>query len=70
MSILELSEVLLISESKLFRKIKELNILLKEFGLTIKNTQILGNEEQIRYLYYSIFFTFSPKRTTRLPQFE
>ncbi|WP_281251367.1 helix-turn-helix domain-containing protein [Lactococcus fujiensis] len=60
LSILELSEVLLISESKLFRKIKELNILLKEFGLTIKNTQILGNEEQIRYLYYSIFSLFHP----------
>ena len=39
-----------ISESTLFRKIKELNSLLKEFG------HIYGEELQIRYFYFQVYW--------------
>ena len=54
-SILELSMKLLISESTLFRKIKECNQLLKEFHIKIKNIQLIGQEEQIRYFYFMLY---------------
>ena len=47
--IFELAEALLVSESTLFRKIKELNKLLAEFELQIKNNKLVGEESQIRY---------------------
>ena len=45
-----------ISESTLFRKIKELNSLLKEFGIKIKNGHIYGEELQIRYFYFQVYW--------------
>ncbi|SEK18681.1 Mga helix-turn-helix domain-containing protein [Carnobacterium iners] len=45
-----------ISESSLFRKIKELNSLLKEFNIKIKNGQIYGEELQIRYFYFQVYW--------------
>lgn len=45
-----------ISESTLFRKIKELNILLKEFRLTIWQGKLIGEESQIRYFYYCFYW--------------
>ncbi|MGX6971092.1 helix-turn-helix domain-containing protein [Vagococcus bubulae] len=45
-----------ISESTLFRKIKELNSLLKEFGLTIWQGKLIGEESQIRYFYYCFYW--------------
>src|SRR5699024_2094243 len=48
-SIVRLATAFNISESSVFRKIKELNHLLKEFSLQIKNGQIYGEELQVRY---------------------
>lgn len=45
-----------ISESTLFRKIKELNVLLKEFNIQIKNGHIYGEELQIRYFYFQVYW--------------
>ena len=59
--IFELAEALLVSESTLFRKIKELNKLLSEFELQIKNNKLLGEESQIRYFYYLLFDSLHPK---------
>ncbi|MGM9904268.1 MAG: helix-turn-helix domain-containing protein [Enterococcus sp.] len=54
-SSVRLATVFNISESSVFRKFKELNRLLKEFSLKIKNGQLDGEELQIRYFYYSLF---------------
>ncbi|HCD7012472.1 TPA: helix-turn-helix domain-containing protein, partial [Enterococcus faecium] len=54
-SIVRLATAFNISESSVFRKIKELNQLLEEFGLQIKNGQLYGEELQIRYFYYELF---------------
>ncbi|WP_245592950.1 helix-turn-helix domain-containing protein [Carnobacterium funditum] len=45
-----------ISESSLFRKIKELNGVLKEFNIKIKNGHIHGEELQIRYFYFQVYW--------------
>jgi hypothetical protein len=45
-----------ISESSLFRKIKELNRLLKEFKIQIKNGHMNGEELQIRYFYFQVYW--------------
>ncbi|STD21804.1 helix-turn-helix domain-containing protein [Enterococcus mundtii] len=57
-SSVRLATAFTISESSVFRKTKELNQLLKEFSLQIKNGQIQGEELQIRYFYYSLFQFF------------
>lgn len=54
-SSLDLSEKLMVSESTLFRKIRELNISLGEFNLKIKNNKLSGSEEQIRFFYFQLF---------------
>lgn len=54
-SITKLTQKLAISESSLFRKIKELNTHLKEFGLKIRNGQLQGEELQIRYFYFQFY---------------
>ncbi len=59
-SIVRLATAFNISESSVFRKIKELNQLLKEFSLQIKNGQIYGEELQVRYFYY-VLFQFIPE---------
>nr|WP_238991106.1 helix-turn-helix domain-containing protein [Lactococcus lactis] len=59
--IFELAELLLLSESTLFRKIKELNKLLLEFDIQIKNNKLIGEESQIRYFYYLLFDSLHPK---------
>lgn len=46
---------LAISESTLFRKIKEVNAFLKEFNIKIKNGHLYGEELQIRYFYFQIY---------------
>lgn len=45
-----------ISESTLFRKIKEINCILKEFNIKIKNGRIYGEELQIRYFYFQVYW--------------
>ncbi|HBC89812.1 MAG TPA: trans-acting positive regulator, partial [Lactococcus sp.] len=59
--IIDLAEELLISESTLFRKIKELNKLLAEFEIQVKNNKLVGEESQIRYFYYLLFDSINPK---------
>ncbi|MBF8808606.1 MAG: helix-turn-helix domain-containing protein [Enterococcus lacertideformus] len=54
-SIVRLATAFNISESTVFRKIKELNQLLQEFSLQIKNGQLYGEELQVRYFYFTLF---------------
>lgn len=54
-SIIQLTEELAISDSSLFRKIKELNGYLKEFGIKIRNGQLHGEELHIRHFYFQFF---------------
>ena len=54
-SIVRLATAFNISESSVFRKIKELNQLLQEFSLQLKNGQLYGEELQVRYFYYVLF---------------
>lgn len=51
---------LAISESSLFRKIKEVNQLLKEFQIKIKNGRLQGEELQIRYFYFQLYSFVPP----------
>ncbi|MTD40461.1 hypothetical protein GIX45_17915 [Erwinia sp. CPCC 100877] len=44
-----------ISHSTYFRKISELNQLLKEFDLSIQNGCLIGSELQIRFFYVSLY---------------
>ncbi|WEV45105.1 helix-turn-helix domain-containing protein [Streptococcaceae bacterium ESL0687] len=53
-SILYLSQKFSISESSVFRRIKRVNHLLEEFGLSIKNGILQGEELQIRYFYFLV----------------
>ena len=55
-AMIPLAHKLSVSESSLFRKIKELNILLAEFGLEIWQGKITGEEPQIRYFYFELFW--------------
>ncbi|OJG73910.1 hypothetical protein RV12_GL000491 [Enterococcus quebecensis] len=59
-TIVQLTTKFMISESSLFRKIKELNQLLKEFDLKIRNGQIKGEELQIRYFYFQLYWFLTP----------
>ncbi|MGG5341583.1 helix-turn-helix domain-containing protein [Enterococcus sp. AZ192] len=56
----QLTTKFMISESSLFRKIKELNQLLTEFGLKIRNGQLKGEELQIRYFYFQVYWFLTP----------
>ena len=66
-SITQLTQKLAISESSLFRKIKELNSHLKEFGIKIRNGQMQGEELQIRYFYFQ-FYCYIEDKTTFLAE--
>ena len=46
----------MISESSLFRKIKEVNKLLEEFDIQIKNGHLQGEELQIRYFFFQLYW--------------
>ncbi|MDH6364743.1 hypothetical protein M2139_001681 [Enterococcus sp. PF1-24] len=45
-----------ISPATYYRKISELNELLSVFDLSIKRNQIVGDEPQIRYFFFSVFW--------------
>ena len=53
-SIFQLSQEFSSSEATIFRKLRDLNQLLKPFHIKIKNGQLVGDELQIRYFYYSL----------------
>lgn len=55
-STIALTQKIGISESTLFRKIKELNRSLKEFDLSIWQGKLIGEESQIRYFYYCFYW--------------
>ncbi|MFD2306783.1 helix-turn-helix domain-containing protein [Enterococcus termitis] len=51
-----------ISSATYYRKITELNDLLKEFRLQIKRGKLIGEEKQIRYFFFNFFwFLFEDK---------
>lgn len=58
----KLSQNLFISEATLHRQLASLNTLLKEFGMSIKNGRLRGEEHQIRYFYYHLFWLTIPKK--------
>ncbi|MGM0219075.1 helix-turn-helix domain-containing protein [Enterococcus sp. AZ126] len=68
--ITRLSEKIGISHSTYFRKINELNVLLKEFDLTIQNGSLLGSELQIRFFYVSLYNVTDPKRQLKVPNID
>ena len=49
-----------ISSATLTRRIKELNLLLKEFHLEIRNGYLYGPEIQIRYFYFQLIWFGNP----------
>ncbi|MCB5956045.1 helix-turn-helix domain-containing protein [Enterococcus sp. CWB-B31] len=59
-TIIQLTNKFMISESSLFRKIRELNVVLKEFDIQIKNGHLKGEELQIRYFYFQIYWFLTP----------
>lgn len=59
-----------ISHSTYFRKINELNSLLKEFDLTIQNGSLLGSELQIRFFYVSLYMVADPKHQLKIPNID
>lgn len=62
-TITQLAQKLTVSESSLFRKIKELNSYLKEFHIKIRNGRLQGEELQIRYFYYQFYWYIADKTT-------
>lgn len=44
-----------ISESSYYRRVRELNKVLAEFDLKIKNGLLIGKESQIRFFYFELF---------------
>ena len=56
MAFIRLTQELAISESSLSRKIKEINVLLKEFKLMIWQGKLEGEESQIRYFYFQLMW--------------
>lgn len=62
----QLTTYLGMSESTVFRKLKEVNQILKEFQIQIKNGELQGEELQIRYVYYQLFSLMAPYQTASL----
>ncbi|WP_291293154.1 helix-turn-helix domain-containing protein [Enterococcus sp.] len=62
-----LAQKLMISESSLFRKIKELNQVLAEFGLEIWQGKLTGEEAQIRYFYFQLLWYLNSFKSQPLP---
>lgn len=58
----KLAQVLTISEATLHRQLAALNTSLAEFGLSIKNGRLRGEEHQIRYFYYQLYWLTIPKK--------
>lgn len=52
-----------ISPATYYRRITELNELLKEFRLTIKRRQLIGEEKQIRYFFFNFYWLLIEDKT-------
>lgn len=58
----KLAQALTMSEATLHRQLATLNASLEEFGLSIKNGRLRGEEHQIRYFYYQLYWLIVPKK--------
>lgn len=58
----KLSQELFISEATLHRQLASLNEQLEEFAISIKNGRLRGEEHQIRYFYYQLYWLTVPKK--------
>ncbi|AMV60208.1 Trans-acting positive regulator [Pediococcus damnosus] len=68
----QLQDDLNMSEASLYRVIKQLNKLLKEFELTIHNGHLQGSGLQVRFFYYILFQLtnyFPPKKSFAIDKF-
>lgn len=70
----KLSQELFISEATLHRQLASLNKYLEEFAISIKNGRLRGEEHQIRYFYYQLYWLTIPKKEMAkrfdLPQYR
>ena len=67
-----LQNELSMSEASLYRAVKQLNKILKEFELSIHNGRVQGSELQIRFFYYTLFQLtnyFPPKMSFDIDKF-
>jgi hypothetical protein len=64
---ISLAQKLTISDSSLFRKIKELNQVLAEFDLEIWQGKLIGEEAQIRYLYFQLLWYLNSFKSQTMP---
>ncbi|WPC17124.1 helix-turn-helix domain-containing protein [Pediococcus inopinatus] len=67
-----LQNELSMSEASLYRAVKQLNKILKEFELSIHNGRVQGSELQIRFFYYTLFQItnyFPPKMSFDIDKF-
>ncbi|MGX7203568.1 helix-turn-helix domain-containing protein [Enterococcus pingfangensis] len=62
-------DLLSLSSATFTRRIREINVLLAEFHLQIKNGKLLGSESQIRYFYYQLLW-FGRPYLVNLKEFE
>ncbi|MEW4354645.1 helix-turn-helix domain-containing protein [Streptococcus pneumoniae] len=70
-SIQSLSQRLMVSEATLNRHLSLLNHLLAEFGISISNGRLKGQEHHIRYFYYELFWrTWPLSQVQKLKQEE
>lgn len=60
LDIFETIEELYLSESAYYRRIREINEVLAEFDLKIVNGILKGDELQIRYFFFNLFWYFFP----------
>lgn len=51
----QLTQELAISEATLFRRLKEINKIISEFNIQIKNARFVGDELQIRYFLFEFY---------------
>lgn len=65
-----LSNELKLSESTLFRKIKEINQVLEEFDISIWQGKLIGEESQIRYFYFQFFWYLTESRKEEIKTSE
>lgn len=54
-SLTQLTQELAISEATLFRRLKDINKIISEFNIQIKNARFVGDELQIRYFLFEFY---------------
>lgn len=56
----QLTNQLLVSEASFYRRLKEINGFLKEFDIQIRNGKMRGEELQIRYFFFQLYWFLEP----------